>query len=347
MYSYQDIQRIDLEISSECNAACPRCPRNFNGYPNNRGYPEHNMTLQEAKIIFTPDFLSRIKRISLNGNFGDLVMNPQTIDIIEYFRSHTPDDCIYMASTNAGARDKTFWTRMAELGVKIYFCLDGIDDATHGIYRRNTLYTTVIKNAQTFIAAGGRAWWKMIIFDHNTYQIEQAETLSRDMGFEGLFKVDQKRDTGPIYDKNFNLVGKLGNWQDWNKHAVLARMNEKHHVIHVRDLKNEGYRANISCRVKRIKEIYVSSTGRVWPCCYMGYEPETFERGSRTRLAYQNQQLLDIMHENNALVHGLENCINWFDRVERSWTRDSFDEGRLIVCNDSCGAGNPYHDHTN
>lgn len=336
---------MDIELSSECNAACPQCPRNYFGYPNNRGYIEHSMTLEEAKKIFVPDFLSRLRRVYLNGNYGDLVMNPQTIDIIRYFQLHTPPACKYDASTNGGARDKNFWTEMANLKVNIDFCLDGIDNDTHGFYRRNTLYDTVIKNAKTFIAAGGHAYWKMIEFDHNRHQIDSARQISVDLGFKHFRAVNHRRNVGPVYDKEFNLVGKMGTFPDWDRDITFAWRNAKDKVIDIVALKNDGYQPDIRCRVKQDKDVYISSTGRVFPCCFMGYEPETFERGTLTRTAYRNHQLLEIMEPNNALEHGLENCIKWFERIEPTWSKSTFEEGRLIVCNDSCGRGNPYRDH--
>ena len=52
LYAVEDIRKVHLEISSECNAACPKCPRNLCGYPHNDGYEEHSMTLAEAQKIF-------------------------------------------------------------------------------------------------------------------------------------------------------------------------------------------------------------------------------------------------------------------------------------------------------
>ena len=51
MISYQDIRDVHLEISSLCNASCPWCPRTFWGYTYNGGYPEVNLTLDNAKKI--------------------------------------------------------------------------------------------------------------------------------------------------------------------------------------------------------------------------------------------------------------------------------------------------------
>lgn len=342
MLEYRQIQRLDLELSSKCNAACPQCPRNFFGYPNNRGFVEHSMTLAEAQQIFQPDFLHNIKEIYINGNYGDFVMNPESLEIIEYFKQHTSPGCHYKISTNGSARTKQFWHKLGSMGITVNFCLDGVDQETHAKYRRNTSFKTIIQNAQTFIAAGGIAVWKMIRFDHNQHQIDRAVAMSKELGFASFFEVDHGRNTGPIYDKDFNLVDKLGKFESWNTQQVFAGMNQKNAVIEIKNYSYSSVKENIHCKSKTRQEIFVSSTGRVYPCCFMGYEPETYERGAETYCAYMNHQLLQIIDQNHALTHGLENCINWFARVEESWSKESFEQGRLIVCNDSCGKGNLY-----
>ena len=196
MYNIDDIKKVHLEISSRCNASCPMCPRNFHGYPHNDGYPEHDMTLDEAKKIFAPDFIGQLDEIFINGNFGDAVMNPETVDIVQYFRSHN-ENLIISISTNAGARDRKFWEYLAQLKIEIVFCIDGLAD-THSLYRQNTLYTTVIKNAQTFIKAGGQAVWKMIDFDFNEHQRDEAKQLSKLLGFNSFQLIKSQRKNTPV-----------------------------------------------------------------------------------------------------------------------------------------------------
>ena len=330
MIPYHDIKHIHLEISSLCNARCPLCPRNFHGYPYNDGYIERNLTLQDVKHIFQPTFIKQLTGIMINGNFGDCVMNTETPDIIEYFKTHSPNIKIDV-STNGGARPKQFWQRLAELDVHVLFALDGLAD-THSIYRQDTVYETVLKNAKTFIEAGGQATWKMIPFDHNQHQIEACQELSKQLGFSDFILTDQGRDTGVAVDKKGKVVNVLGKPKKINFEQLLQ--SKKTDEVVLEDL--NPVVKNITCEVKKSKSIYVTSTGEVYPCCYTGFYPRTYGHGQYYEVV--NQQLRDIIKPNNALETSLEESITWFDSVEESWNKSNFKQGRLLICNDVCGS---------
>ena len=330
MIPYHDIKHIHLEISSLCNARCPLCPRNFHGYPYNDGYIERNLTLQDVKHIFQPTFIKQLTGIMINGNFGDCVMNTETPDIIEYFKTHSPNIKIDV-STNGGARPKQFWQRLAELDVHVLFALDGLAD-THSIYRQDTVYETVLKNAKTFIEAGGQATWKMIPFDHNQHQIEACQELSKQLGFSDFILTDQGRDTGVAVDKKGKVVNVLGKPKKINFEQLLQ--SKKTDEVVLEDL--NPVVKNITCEVKKSKSIYVTSTGEVYPCCYTGFYPRTYGHGHYYEVV--NQQLKNIIKPNNALETSLEESITWFNSVEESWNNSNFKQGRLLICNDVCGS---------
>ena len=321
MYSISDITKLHLEISSLCNASCPACPRNFHGYPYNNGYTERNLTLADVKKMFPREFIQQLSEILINGNYGDIVMNPESLNIIEYFRQlnstvHIP------ISTNGSAKNKQFWQRLAELDTKVYFCLDGLED-THSLYRVNTLFSTVIKNAQTYIAAGGHAIWKMIPFDHNRHQIDQARQLSHELGFNGFIVTDYGRNSTPVFNKNGELTYVIGNPANTNfSQLFTAIKNKTSHWI-----KNIPVKDIIHCEAKHDNSIYVASTGDVYPCCYLG----------DTVYSSKNLQIKNLTNENNALEYSLEHCINWFNAVEASWEKHNWEQGRLITCNNMCG----------
>jgi hypothetical protein len=37
------------------------------------------------------------------------------------------------------------------------------------------------------------------------------------------------------------------------------------------------------------------------------------------------------------LEYPLEECIEWFKSVENAWKIDSYEQGRLVICDDVCG----------
>jgi MoaA/NifB/PqqE/SkfB family radical SAM enzyme len=330
IYNYRDIRILHLEISSLCNAECPLCPRNFNGYPLNTDYIEHNMTLAECKKIFVPQFVQQLTEILINGNFGDMVMNPETVDIIQYFKTANPDLKIHI-STNGAARSSKFWQDLAELNCEVAFCLDGLED-THSLYRRNTLYSTVLRNAQTFITAGGQAHWKMIQFDHNRHQIDSARLLSQQLGFVYFNLITSGRDTGPVFDREKKITHILGDYRgSLDFDTLLARQNLPLRLNNVAPPAKQ-----IACKVQKDKSIYVNSLGEIYPCCWLGFNPKTYGNNHQY-LRHANQQLQNIIHDNETKQVGLELAMSWFDQVAESWHKPSYEQGQLLICNHQCG----------
>ena len=321
MYSIASVKKLHLEISSLCNASCPACPRNFHGYPYNNGYVERNLTLKDIKKIFPAEFIQQLDELLVNGNYGDLVMNPESLDIIEYFRNLNPTLYIPI-STNGAARNKQFWQRLAELDTEIYFCLDGLED-THSLYRINTVFDTVIKNAKIYIEHGGNAVWKMIPFDHNRHQINQAQKMSQDLGFSKFIVTDYDRNSTPVFDKNRRLTHVIGS----PVHTDFSQLFTNVKNTNPNWMRNITIKKSIDCEVKNKKSIYVASTGDVYPCCHTGHTVHNIK----------NRQIKDLTSENNALEYSLEHCIKWFDAIETSWEKSSWEQGRLITCNNVCG----------
>lgn len=328
MYKIEDIRDVHLEISSRCNAACPLCPRNFHGAKFNDGYTEADMLLWQARAIFKPDFIRQLTTLTINGNFGDLVMNPDSLPIIRYFRQHNNNLRITI-STNGGARAENFWRELAELNCIVHFCIDGLED-THSRYRRNTLYSTVMKNAKAFIEAGGIARWQIIKFDHNAHQIDQIHTIAKEKGFDQVDVIIGPRTTGPVFNDDFELIDTLGNPAETSAAKLLASR-----VVPIISNFKTTEHPNITCEVKKNKSMYVTSTGEVYPCCYLGFAPRTYGHGSYSDMV--NQQIRPLLEDNNAVTRPLAECIQWFNKVEESWAKVDTKHGRLIACNDQCG----------
>jgi hypothetical protein len=334
MIAIDDVRHVHLEISSLCNASCSLCPRTFFGHPHNNGYPELNMTLDAAKKIFSSEFLAQLDVIYLNGNFGDVVMNPETPDIIEYFRDSNKKILIGV-STNGSARTADFWQRLAGAGAVIHFCIDGLKD-THHLYRQNTHWDTIIKNAKIFIAAGGDAIWKFIRFDHNAHQIAACQQMSQDLGFSRFELVDHGRDTGPVFNKNGELVHVLGNYTGERDIKLLYHKKTEGFLGKLETyFESMPPKKQVSCYARNNRSIYIAANGEVSPCCWTGFYPKTYGKGTFHEAA--NSQLIPLISKNNALDHGLTECLEWFNDVESKWNTDTYQNGRLLCCDVHCG----------
>lgn len=327
MISIDKIQHIELEISSHCNASCPLCPRNLFGYEKiDLGYIKKHLTLAEIKKIFDANFLKQIKYFTFEGNFGDPLMNPEIIEIIKYLNKPIK------IFTNASLQTEKFWKELARYPVTVYFAIDGLED-THGVYRRNTNYNKIIKNAKTFISAGGMAVWKMIQFDHNKHQIIAAENLSKTLGFKKFQLVDYGRNNGPVFDSNGDLIQVIGNFSgstDLTHYIDIIKNGD----MLIEDIDDKP-KKTVSCVAKNNSSIYISSTGEVYPCCFMGFSPLTYGHGRWHQPV--NKQLQQLIKNNNALEKSLEECIEWFNSIPSCWNKKTFEDGRLIVCDASCG----------
>jgi sulfatase maturation enzyme AslB (radical SAM superfamily) len=333
MIDYSNIKEVHLELSTLCNASCPLCPRNFRGYPYNDGYPELNFTLENAHIIFKPVFLKQLKRIWINGNYGDIVMNLEAVDVIRYFREHNQNLRIDI-STNGSARNAEFWKSLAELDTQVFFCLDGLED-THHLYRQNTVWSTIIKNAKIYISAGGKATWKFIKFDHNIHQLEACKQLSRDLRFTNFQTVDHDRNIGPVFDKHGNHTHNIGKYNGPTEFNVLFHKKKTDEVL-LEDIINDRLpRKSVSCHSINNNSIYIAANGDVSPCCWTGFYPTTYGVGEYLQAV--NSQLKPLVEKNNALKHSLEDCIQWFITVKQQWAKATYQDGRLVVCDDNCG----------
>lgn len=340
MLELTSIQDVHAELTTLCNARCPLCVRNAGGYPHNFGYPETSLSLSDIKNIFPDSFLIQLKTFTVCGNYGDFVVNPDSLEILQHIKQINPNIRITV-STNGSARNQDFWVGLGKLGIEISFCIDGLED-THSIYRIDTNWQHIIRNAKYFISAGGRAIWKMIKFDHNLHQIEQARAMAAELGFMRFDLADHGRASGAAFDRTGNLTHTIGDGPHHNTPESMIQWYKK--PIEEDYMLNLPEKNSIDCYSKKEKSIYLAANGEIYPCCFLGFFPKTFanshwfDQGNR-----QLQNLLEN-RSNNALEVGLEKAIEWFSDIESSWSKDRYQQGRLRFCDEHCGTEKYIHD---
>lgn len=332
MIKYEEITSVHLELSTNCNASCPLCPRNVCGSEYNAGYPITELTLADIKQIFTSQFILQLRWILINGNLGDFMLAREGLEIVNYFKQINPRLKITI-STNGSARTTSFWEKLGSLAPTVEFCIDGLENI-HELYRKDTNFNTIIKNAQSFMSAGGIAHWKMIKFDHNIHQINQCRELAESLGFTQFNVVDHGRSNSKVYSKKGEYLYSFGTTelreQSITDIIYWTSINSKNKE-HYKDI----IKPTITCDTKKEKMIYVAANGDISPCCYLGFYPQTYD----TELMIGNDEIKLLLDgvANNAKERPLSECLAWFNKVEETWKKESFEAGRLWRCNHHCG----------
>lgn len=336
---------LEWEVTTNCNAACPQCPRNYYGGKTWPTLPIINNTLGWAKEHLPADFINNLKRIDFCGTYGDPMLNNELPEIIKWLLSVNPRLEISL-KTNGGLRDTAWWAKLAGLlgpNGYVFFSIDGLADTNH-LYRRKVDFNKTIENATAFINAGGRAYWNYIVFKHNQHQVEQARELSKQLGF-AEFNIKL---TGRFFNKKHEIQQSLAVYNeagDIEYHIdipddpkyVNCSYSKIEFIKTKETLTNYFKTTSVACKSANIKKIYLSADGYVFPCGWLadrmyGYEVESSSYKAELTKLFDlagGEHLANANHTDiREIVHG-----PWFDVLQSSWNT----EHRLERCGAICG----------
>lgn len=345
MYRYEDIRSIHLEVTQNCQASCPMCDRNMNGEGINPHINLDELTLDDCKRIFTPNFVKQLKTMYMCGNLGDPIVAKDTLEIFKYFRQHNANMWLSM-NTNAGAKNETWWrdlaTTFGRMGAVI-FSVDGLRDTNH-IYRQGVVWNNVERNMKAFISAGGRARWDFLIFEHNQHQVEEAEALANEWGCEKFMKkktgrfVDTKTKPKESHQAKDRKGKDSAELKKPDKKYLNKALSKQEVIINKYGSMDAYYdAAPVICKVKKDNSLYISAEGLALPCCWTaGRMYKWWHKDPKV------EQIWDFIPDKNALDarNGLDKVFSTgiFEEIQSSWSKPSCGEGKLKVCAMKCGA---------
>jgi len=345
MYNYKDIKSIHLEVTQNCQANCPMCDRNMNGKGINPHINLDELSLEDCKKIFTPSFIAQLDTMYMCGNLGDPIVAKDTLEIFKYFRLHNEKMWLSM-NTNAGAKNEEWWrdlaTCLGRMGAVI-FSVDGLSDTNH-IYRQGVVWSNVERNMKAFIAAGGRARWDFLIFEHNQHQVEEAEALAAEWGCEKFMKKktgrfitqdSKKKESHQAVDKKGNSTTELKKPDQKYQNNALSKLD----IIKNKYGSMDAYydAAPVVCKVKKENSLFITAEGLALPCCWTaGRMYKWWHKDPKV------EQIWDFIPDISALQarNGLEAVFatGIFERIQDSWAKPSCGNGKLKVCAMKCGA---------
>jgi sulfatase maturation enzyme AslB (radical SAM superfamily) len=242
---------LHLEPTTACNAECPQCARETDLTFDKSDTKQ--LTVEQITKLISNDTIKNLDKMFMCGDYGDPAAGMQTIDIYKYFRRVNPSIALGMNS-NGGVRNVKWWNELGSILNQpkdyVVFSIDGLEDTNH-IYRVNVKWDKVIKNAKAFISAGGLAHWDMLVFEHNKHQINQAQDLAKDLGFKWFrAKVSRRFNLFPV-----KFLQPPKNWQD----PVVTT-------------------GVIKCQALTDASMYISASGKAYPCCYLGTTDYTLDK---------------------------------------------------------------------
>lgn len=290
-------KKLHLELTDKCNAKCPMCTRTSpHGLGDSHLVKNVELTYEDICSIET-----KFERVNYCGNHGDPLLAKDFLKIVKHF-----EGAFQTIHTNGSLRSEEFWKELASVpNIEVTFGIDGSTQEIHEFYRRATNLDKILNNAKTFIDAGGKAIWQMIIFHHNEDDVEKCRELSKQWGFQEFESLHTRR---------FYLEDKFDYEYKGHKYVL-----EKSTYSPFKRLNPEKkYEYEIICSAKNDEEIYISADGQVWPCCYLPKHNEL----NRNEKAY------------NIKCRPLEEIVfdDYFDDVA-----NTFEDKPMLMCALTCG----------
>lgn len=275
-FAFENITTLQVDCTSYCNSFCGECARNIEGGEVNPLLPLQHMTMDMWRNITADNSLENITKIIFNGNFGDICMHPDIINILKYVHSIKPS-LIIQIHTNGSNRTTTFWKELSDVlkefeSHEVIFGIDGLKD-TSARYRRGTNFDTAIRNAKVMIDNDSFVTWRYIVFDHNDEQIREAFFTAKDLGFT---RFTLNRSVNPKIKmksyKNFpedEITAPGKEKIDWLN--SFASYNKKREMYD--SMEYQGPYLLSNCPWESQRQVQIDFLGRVLPCCYFSMLP--------------------------------------------------------------------------
>jgi MoaA/NifB/PqqE/SkfB family radical SAM enzyme len=342
MFKFDQLKAIQIEITNNCQASCPMCPRNIHGGLKNPLLKINNWSFDDFTKIINVEVLNQINHLNFCGDFGEPTMNNDLISMIKYTKEMNPNIKIVIV-TNGSTRSTEWWSKLAlemPLNHKVIFGIDGLND-THSYYRIGTDYNKIISNATSFINSGGKAEWSFIRFRHNDHQISQAKKLSKELGFQSFVLKNSKR-----FSKPFPVVNRKGDFIyniEQPIDTTITPIDKRNLQMH-RDWPNAD---KINCESLCAKELYIDANYLLSPCCMigsflytnydinlLGEDNSTIEEGKRVQ-----EQVLSFT-KFNVLEKTLKSIIDT-DKWQQMWQK-KWKERSSSTCIIMCSLDSPF-----
>lgn len=254
-FNYDDIQDVELELTTFCNAECPLCYRNYKVFKTH--YPK-NKVRDLNEIINQLDLFRNLTDIKLVGTISEPTLYKDFFKLIEYCnkRNLTIEIC-----TNGDTNNTNWWTELGKLIKEkdsVYFTICGSTQELHEIYRAGTNLKNILQNARAFRENSKSDYAQCIRFKYNDEDFKSIEFNKMISEFSNIYMTEtylRKHDDN--YVNTLNLDKLL-------PHDENIRKMKAAETIANALFKKQGSKAN--CKAQNWKRIQIDINGNIYPC---------------------------------------------------------------------------------
>ena len=255
------IRWLHVELSTNCNAWCPACPRNKNGYGLADGLVVQDLPTARLEEVLMQ--LPNLEVVQFCGNLGEPIAAQNIIDAITIAKKYSKKIQIH---TNGSLRNAAWWRELAtllgDIEHDVWFGIDGLS-GVHEIYRQATSFEKIIENASAFIDNGGYASWQFIPYVHNQHQIKDCMRLSQKLKFKHFRLAKKFRER-----KRTAYHYKTGEEYFLEKPTIFGNLinviSAPKDIVEVSD-----------CQFLSQPSIYLAANGQLSFCCYWAQQQKT------------------------------------------------------------------------
>lgn len=187
--------------------------------------------------------------INLCGNYGDPIYHPDLIGLVKAIKKRKG---LVSIDTNGSYKQESWWDELClslDENDQIKFGVDGLPDSFTK-YRINADWQSIELGMKTCSKHSVKAVWKFIPFSFNQHEIDDARSLSQEIGLDEFLVVPSDR-----YDEQ-------------TEHFIPVES-----LVGVRKQVRDSGKSNniqeIAPKCNSGKEHFISATGHYSPCCFV------------------------------------------------------------------------------
>jgi MoaA/NifB/PqqE/SkfB family radical SAM enzyme len=272
---HEKTRRLQIDLTSYCNAKCPACVRNIYGNETRPGLELNHFDVELWNRLWQQDTRGwYIAELQLNGNWGDPGMHPHLPEMIDTACRAHPYLTVFM-HTNGGMHSTTWWAELAKQmqwlwNHTVYFAVDGLAD-THAVYRRNTKFEKVCENIKAFTDAGGSAGIVTTLFDHNRHQIADIQQLAVDLNCK-FFRTRKSHSDSMLVEsdtENYQITTENCDSES-TVNIQLIENRPMNRYVRRDALRLTGIdKLDTKCPWYNDRMVQIDPWGNIWPCCHI------------------------------------------------------------------------------